>query len=126
MNKKPTIRQQISQLKKQKAAFDVDIAEMGKGPLAQVKKQRADFEAHLKQMKTQAAAPAMEAEKRRIEERKRLAKADRAARALIERPIKEHQARIAEAKKLLEAGKVQTIRLQQQEMAARSRLRGKL
>jgi hypothetical protein len=148
MKNKPTIRQAPGNVHKQLAALNAGMLELkqrpqrirdyyskpkreldahkGKaGPHAQLKKQQADFEAHLKQMKTQAAAPAMEAEKRRIEERKRLAKADSAARAMIERPIKEHQARIAASKKLHEPSTSQTTRLKEQEVAAWAKLRGK-
>ena len=71
MKNKPTVRQQINQLKKQKAAFD----------------------AHLLTLSRQAEAPAAEAEKRRV-------KQDEALRA-------------------------QTVRLQQEHMGARAKLRRK-
>jgi len=105
MKKKPTIRQQINQLKKKKAAFDAHLAKMkadGDAPLAQLKKQKADFDAHIQALKHQAEAPAVEAEKRRakedarrVEDNKRRIKADEAARVPMARAKREHEALIS-------------------------------
>jgi hypothetical protein len=97
--KKPTIRQQISQLKKQKAAFDAGMLELKQRPqriIEQLSKPTRDlearqrkFEAYQRKMKQQLEALGIEAVKRQAAAEKEARARMAEARAQIERPMKE-------------------------------------
>ena len=93
---KPTIRQQIDQFNKQKAALDAHLAKMkadGEAPILQLRKQKAAIDAHIAALKRQAEAP--------------------------------HRALQAHWKKQDDATKAQTLRLDKELMGGRAKPRGK-
>lgn len=133
MNKIPTVREALSIERKKAAAFkaaQIALNRKAQAPHLQLQKKQADVEAYIKKTKRAALAPAMEAEKRRIEDRLRRVeetahriKEDEAIRAPHARMKREHEAQIAEHKKAYEAARAPLDRAKREHQAEMARLR---
>jgi hypothetical protein len=133
MNKKPTVGEALSEARKKVAALaagKLALKNQGEAPRLQLQKRNADFEAHVKKMKRAIAAPAIEAEKRRVkehsqrvEETTRRIKEDEAMKAPLARIQREHEAQIAGPKKEHEAAQAAIDRAKREHEAQMARMR---